>query len=313
MALEPVSADLVGTELPETTWTWGWRDAVLYGLGIGARPGDGALVPASEATGDAGGAGDAGNDAGNDEGDLDFLFERRGPKVYPTFSVIPGMTAFNQVSKVVELELSRLLHGEQAITMHRPFPATGELTVKGRITEVWDKGKAAVIGVESQLVDGEGLLATTHATLFARGYGGFGGERGPDTGDDNQPPDREPDHVISDVVRPEQAALYRLSGDRVPLHIDPEFARKAGYPGPFLHGLCTYGFVGRAALRALCGNEPERLISMTGRFADLVWMNDRITTKIWDLGSGQAVLVAETQDGAQVLTHGAVEYRPGAT
>ncbi len=295
MTLLPVSSDLVGTELPETTWSWGWRDAVLYSLGIGARPGDGALV-----------------DAEADEGDIDFLLERRGPKVYPTFSVIPGMTAFNQVSKVVELDLARMLHGEQSITLHRPFPATGELTVSGRITDVWDKGKAAVIGVESLLNDDDGLLATTNATLFARGYGGFGGERGPDTSDDNQPPDRAPDHVVHDDVRPEQAALYRLSGDRVPLHIDPDFARKAGYPGPFLHGLCTYGFVGRAALQVLCDNEPDRLVSMTGRFADLVWMNDTITTNIWDLGDGRAVLRAETQDGARVLTHGALEYRSQA-
>ncbi|MCP5028921.1 MAG: 3-alpha,7-alpha,12-alpha-trihydroxy-5-beta-cholest-24-enoyl-CoA hydratase [Actinomycetia bacterium] len=286
-----VSSDLVGTELPEGTWSWGWRDAVLYALGIGARPGDGALV-----------------DAGADEGDLDFLFERRGPKVYPTFAVIPGMTALGGVSAVADLNVARLLHGEQAITMHRPFPAQGELTVKGRIVDVWDKGKAAVIGVESELVDADGPLATTYASLFAKGYGDFGGERGPDTSDIHQPPDREPDHVIDDVVRQEQAALYRLSGDRVTLHIDPDFARQAGYPGPFLHGLCTYGFAGRAVLRALCANEPERLRSMTGRFADLVWMNDHIITKIWETGDGEAVFRAETQTGAVVLSHAHVSY-----
>ncbi|MGI9594921.1 MAG: MaoC/PaaZ C-terminal domain-containing protein, partial [Acidimicrobiales bacterium] len=289
----PLSSDLVGLALPEITWSWGWRDAVLYALGIGARPGDGALV-----------------DAEADEGDLDFLYERRGPSVYPTFAVIPGMRALGGVSAAVDLDVARLLHGEQAITLHRPFPATGELTIRGRIVDVWDKGTAAVIGVESELVDGDGPLATTYASLFAKGYGGFGGDRGPDTGDVHRPPDRDPDHVIDDVVRPEQAALYRLSGDRVLLHIDPEFARRAGYPGPFLHGLCTYGFAGRAVLRALCGNEPGRLLSMTGRFADLVWMNDRIITKIWVLDDGEAVFRAETEGGTEVLTHAHVRYQP---
>ena len=215
MSKQPVSTDLVGLDLPETSWSWGWRDAVLYALGIGARPGDGALV-----------------DADADEGDLDFLYERRGPKVYPTYTVIPAMSAMASVSSVVDLDIARMLHGEQAIELHRPLPATGELRVKGRIVDVWDKGKAAVIGVAADLVDDDGPLATTYASLFAKGYGGFGGERGPDTSDIHQPPDREPDHVIEDVVRPEQAALYRLSGDRVLLHIDPQFARKAGYPGP---------------------------------------------------------------------------------
>lgn len=286
-----LSADLVGTEFRTTTWSWGWRDAVLYALGIGARPGDGALT-----------------DADADEGDLDFLYERRGPKVFPTFAVIPAMNALGAVSKVIELDVARMLHGEQALTLHRPFPASGELTVAGRIRDIWDKGNAAVIGVESELADDDGPVATAYASLFAKGYGDFGGDRGPDTSGVHAPPDRDPDHVITDVVRQEQAATYRLSGDRVLLHIDPDFARKAGYPGPFLHGLCTYGFAGRAVLRALCDNEPERLRSITGRFADLVWMNDEIITKIWTVGDGEAVFQAETQTGAVVLSHAHVTY-----
>lgn len=293
MARRTVSADLAGTELPPRTWSWGWRDAVLYALGIGARPGDGALV-----------------DASGDEGDLDFLYERRGPKVYPTMAVIPGMTALAGVSEVVDLDVARLLHGEQAIRLHRELPATGSVEVRGRIAEVWDKEQAAVIVVEADLVDDDGPLATTRASLFAKGYGGFGGERGPDTGGVDRTPDRAPDHVVDDVVRLEQAALYRLSGDRVFLHIDPDFARRAGYPGPFLHGLCTYGFAGRAALRSLCGNEPSRLRSMSGRFADLVWMGDHIVTKIWQLGSGEAVLQSESQRGDVVLSHAHVSFDP---
>lgn len=280
-----LSGDLVGLELPDATWSWSWREAVLYALGIGARPGPGALAEPE-----------------GDEGDLDFLYEKRGPQVYPTFAVIPGMTALGGLREVVQLELSRMLHGEQGITLHRPLPGEGTVTVKGRVVEVWDKGTAAVIGVESELVDDDGPLATTYASLFAKGYGGFGGERGPDTSERHRPPDRPADHAVGDDVHAEQAALYRLSGDRVPLHVDPSFARKAGYPGPFLHGLCTYGFAGRAVLRALCGNDPARLISFRARFADLVWMGDRITTKIWIVGDGEATVQSETQDGKIVLS-----------
>ncbi len=288
-----LDASLVGRELPERTWSWTWRDAVLYGLGIGARPGPGALT-----------------EAGADEGDLDFLFERRGPKVFPTLAVIPGMKAIEGVREIIELDLARMLHGEQAITLHRPFPPEGTVRILGRIAEVWDKGGAAVVGVEADLVDDDGLLATTTASLFAKGYGGFGGERGPDTAGRNQPPHRAPDHVVEDTVNVEQAAIYRLSGDRVPLHIDPEFARRAGYPGPFLHGLCTYGFVGRAVLKTLCGNDPTRLRSFTGRFADLVWLGDTIVTKMWVEDDGSAIVSAETQRGNVVLAQSAAQVVP---
>jgi acyl dehydratase len=219
------------------------------------------------------------------------------------------MKALEGVRDVVDLHVARMLHGEQAITLHRPFPPEGTVRIRGRISEVWDKGSAGVIGVESDLVDDNGVLATTFASLFAKGYGGFGGERGPDTSGSNRPPEREPDHVLEDTVNAEQAALYRLSGDRVPLHIDPAFARKAGYPGPFLHGLCTYGFVGRAVLRALCDNDPGRLTAFRGRFADLVWMGDRIVTKIWVTGDGEAVVQAETQRGNVVLAQSGASFR----
>lgn len=286
----PVASDLVGLELPTTSWSWGWRDAILYALGIGGRPGPGALDDPDSA----------------DEGDIDFLLERRGPKVYPTLAVIPAMNALMQVSEVVDLDIARMLHGEQRITLHRPFPASGSVRVAGKIVECWDKGSAAVIGLETDLFDeaepDAGPIASTYASLFAKRYGGFGGERGPDTSGQHVPPDRAPDHVVTDVVRPEQAAIYRLSGDRVMLHIDPQFARKAGYPGPFLHGLCTYGFVGRAVLRTLCDNEPARLAGFGGRFADLVWMNDEIITSMWDEGDGNITVQASTSRGKVVLS-----------
>jgi acyl dehydratase len=209
----------------------------------------------------------------------------------------------------VEINLAMLLHGEQSITLHREIPAEAKVKITGRVAEVWDKGKAAVIGSEGIVEDEKGLLLTTKATLFIRGAGGFGGERGPSTQGVNVPPDRKPDHVVEDVTRPEQGAIYRLSGDRNPIHIDPDFAKMAGFEKPFLHGLCTYGFVGRAILKALCGGDPARFLHFEARFADQVYFGDTIVTKIWKTGAGEAIVQAETQKGNVVLSQARAKYR----
>ncbi|GBD26757.1 hypothetical protein HRbin30_02099 [bacterium HR30] len=177
------------------------------------------------------------------------------------------------------------------------------------MAEVWDKGKAAVIGCEGIVEDRQGLLCTAKATLFIRGAGGFGGERGPSTQDRNRPPDRQPDAVVELVTRPEQGAIYRLSGDRNPIHIDPEFARMAGFEKPFMHGLCTYGFAGRAILRALCGGDPARFLHFEARFADQVYFGDTIVTKMWRVAPGEAIVQCETQRGNVVLSQGLARFR----
>jgi len=202
-----------------------------------------------------------------------------------------------------------LLHGEQAITLHREIPPEGNVRVIGRISEVWDKGKAAVLGAEGTVEDDKGPICTTRATLFVRGAGGFGGERGPSTVGLNVAPDRKPDYVAEDVVRPEQGALYRLSGDRNPIHIDPDFAKMAGFEKPFLHGLCTYGFCGRAILSTVCGGDPARFKSLEGRFADLVQYGDTIVTKIWRSGAGEAIVQGETQKGNVVLSQAKATFK----
>lgn len=282
MEPQPLSANLVGTKFEPRQVSWNSKDTMLYALGVGARPSD----------------------------ELDFLYEGRGPKVLPTYAVIPGLYAMGNIARAVKLDIARTLHGEQGIELLRPLPAEAELNMESTLSEVWDKGKAGVIGVRAEFSDADGPVFRTHSTLFYIGGGGFGGEPGPSTRDKNRAPDREPDLVVEYETREDQGAIYRLSGDRVPLHIDPEFAKQAGYDKPFMHGLCSYGFVGRAVLHSLCDGDPERFVSLEGRFAERVEFGDHILTKIWRTGDGEALLRAETQDGKIALSQARATFRP---
>jgi len=268
-----LSTDLVGLKGDPSPYSWDSKDTMLYACGVGARPYD----------------------------DLEFLFEGKGPKVLPTFAVIGGMAGMGVLGKLEGINPMLILHGSEAITLHREIPATGKVTLEGELTELWDKGSAAVITIATTATDEQGPLFTASASIFARGSGGFGGERGPSTKGLNAPPERAPDHTISDETRIEQAAVYRLSGDRNPLHIDPEFAKVGGFETPILHGLCTYGFVGRAILKALCGNNPAAFKSFEARFTDVVYPGDTIITKLWVDGK-EAIVQAETQKGNVVLS-----------
>ncbi|HBC56066.1 MAG TPA: 3-alpha,7-alpha,12-alpha-trihydroxy-5-beta-cholest-24-enoyl-CoA hydratase [Gammaproteobacteria bacterium] len=281
---QKISPDLVGLEFDPIPASWSSKDVQLYACGVGCKP--------------------------DDEKELEFLYEGRGPKVVPTYGVIPGMMAMGGMMGKIEMNLATLLHGEQAITVHRPLPPNAKVEVKGRISEIWDKGKAAVVGCEGTVVDKDGPICTTNATIFLGGQGGFGGERGPSSAGINEPPNRDPDVVIEDETRPEQGAVYRLSGDPNPIHIDPNFAKMSGYDRPFLHGLCTYGFVGRAIIKGLCGGNHERFKSFEARFSDQVYPGDKIISKFWIVGEGEAILTAETQKGNVVLSKSKCTFAP---
>jgi len=280
MVADVLSPDLVGTRFEPVQISWSQKDTMLYALGVGAKPAD----------------------------ELGFVYEGAGPLVLPTFAVIPGMRALGNIRQAVKLKLQRLLHGEQGFELMRPLPANAEITLHSEISEVWDKGKAGVIAVTATGEDEDGPLFKSYSSLFYIGGGDFGGEPGPSSKEKNAPPDRAADIVIEYDTLPEQGAIYRLSGDLVPLHIDPVFAQAAGYDKPFMHGLCTYGFVGRAALHGLCEGDPSRFKSMTGRFAERVQFEDTIVTKIWNMGDGEAIVQAEDQHGAIVLSQAKVTY-----
>ena len=276
MARASLGPDAVGIELPATTYEYDDRDVMLYALGIGAT-------------------------------ELSFVYERN-LKVIPTFAVIPAFPALMGLASGVEVNPVMILHGEQAFTIHKQPATKGRLTTAGKISGVYDKGKGALAILVTETKDDAGeLVFTNKFGVFVRGAGGFGGDRGPEAG--NVPPDRAPDKTVSMQTQLNQAMIYRLSGDRNPLHVDPDFAKMAGYDRPILHGLCSFGHVGRAVLAEYCDNDPERFTGMSVRFSGVVFPGDTITTEMWDTGEGKIILQAKTQEGRVVISNGAVDVR----
>ena len=176
-----------------------------------------------------------------------------------------------------------------------------------QLTGMYDKGKAAVVETTTTAVMNGEPLYSLLSTAFIKGEGGWGGDRGP-SGPKNVAPESDPDHVVTYTTSRDQAFVYRLSGDRNPLHTDPAFAAMGGFDTPILHGLCTYGFTGRALLSALCDNDPARFSSMEGRFSSPVLPGEALTINIWKTGDGQAVFQTAGGDGRIVLNNGGVTH-----
>jgi len=273
----PVNPSAIGKKLDAVTHEYDERDVMLYALGVGC---------------------------GTDE--LQFTYER-DLKVLPTFAVIPSFPAMMALGGVMDVNPALVLHGEQRIELHGTIPTSGKLTTTPTVKAIYDKGKAALVIVETDTVDSKGkLLLRNTMGIFARGEGGFGGDRGP-SGPRNVPPDRKPDKSISYKTLPQQALIYRLSGDMNPLHADPDFAKLGGYDRPILHGLCTFGFAGRALLAAWCDNDPARFKSFEVRFSGVVYPGETITTDMWQVAPGKIVLTAKTERGEAVLSGAAAE------
>ena len=284
----PLNPEAVGETSEPTENSWSSKDCLLYAIGVGA----GQIDPVNE--------------------ELAFTTENsKGitQQVLPTFAVMAGMGGMGAMSKAGTFDFAMLVHGEQGIRLHRPLPVEGTVRVTGRITGIYDKGSGGVIAMAGDAVDaatGEAMFTTT-SSIFIRGEGGWGGDRGP-SGSANAAPDRTPDHEVTYETRRDQALVYRLSGDRNPLHSDPSFAALAGFDRPILHGLCTYGFTGRALLHTLCGSDPARFVSMDARFSKPVMPGDTLTVKMWVDGDA-AVFQTVHQDGDVVVDQGRFEFR----
>jgi acyl dehydratase len=226
--------------------------------------------------------------------------------VLPTFGNVAQSFHMTEAPTVkfpgIDIELSRVLHASEAITVPGPIPATGTGTAVTRFTEIWDKGKAAVIWSETTVTAPDGtLLWTQKRSIFARGEGGFGGERGPSS--TSSVPDRAPDLELDVPTLPQQALLYRLCGDRNPLHSDPQFASAAGFPKPILHGLCTYGMACKALVDAILGGDTTQLASYGARFAGVVFPGETLRVSAWKNDTGYTgTVTAPSRDGAVVLS-----------
>jgi acyl dehydratase len=267
----PIDLSVVGKQLEPITHTYTERDVMLYALGVGA---------------------------GTD--DLQFTYER-DLQVLPTFGVIAAFPAMFSLGQVMQVNPMMVLHGEQRIELYGPIPTRGTLTTTPTVRAIYDKTKGALIIVDAETVDEKGRLIfkNTFGT-FARGEGGFGGDRGP-SGTRNVPPDRQPDAVVEMTTLPQQALIYRLSGDMNPLHADPDFAKMGGFDRPILHGLCTFGHVGRAVLRSYCGNDPARLKALDVRFAGVVFPGETIVTEMWKGGGRDVIVQAKTKERAELV------------
>ncbi|MBO9356375.1 3-alpha,7-alpha,12-alpha-trihydroxy-5-beta-cholest-24-enoyl-CoA hydratase [Bordetella petrii] len=241
-----------------------------------------------------------------DAGQLRYVYEQ-DLRALPTLATVLGYPGFWMSDPRAGIDWVRLVHGEQRLTLHAPLPASGTVIGKSRITHVIDKGadKGALVISERELHDESGAcLATLQQTTFCRGDGGFG------RGDDGPPPlpaapARAPDRSCTLAVAPNAALLYRLSGDRNPLHADPEIARKAGYPQPILHGLCTYGMAAHAIIKTWCDYDAARLTSLNARFSSPVYPGEALQFDMWrgDDGTLQFIVRAAARD-VVVMSHG---------
>jgi acyl dehydratase len=287
-----LNLDAVGMTSEPSERSWDSRDALLYALGVGA----GALDPTGF--------------------ELEFTTENSAgltQKVLPTFATIVGQGG-RMMADLGDIDMTKLVHGEQAIILHGEIPVSGTTRITTTVAGMYDKGSGGLVVLESESVDAAtGVPAfTTRTGLFVREAGGFGGPRGPEGDEDSalagQPlPAREADEMVTYAVRTDQALLYRLSGDRNPLHSDPAFAKRAGFDRPILHGLCTYGFTGRGLLHLVCDSDPARFGSMRARFSRPTLPGDTLSISVWDMGQespGAYRFRTETQRGEVVIDGG---------
>jgi acyl dehydratase len=283
----------LGAELDPVEFSWTSSDIQLYHLALGA-----------------------GGDP-MDKRELRYLIDGT-PQVLPTFGNVAQSFHMIEPPAVqfpgIDIELSKVLHASEAVTVPGPIPASGAGTAVTRFTEIWDKGKAAVIWSETTVTDPDGrLLWTQKRSIFARGEGGFGGDRGPSGSAGSLAlADRTPDLELTVPTSPSQALLYRMCGDRNPLHSDPDFAAAAGFPRPILHGLCTYGMTCKALVDNLLDGDVSGLRSYGARMAGVVFPGETLRVSAWQSSDPQAgfsaVVTVPERGNSEALT--GIEFVP---
>ncbi len=274
MPIDPSVA--IGAELGSAEFSWTESDVLLYHLAIGAT-------------------------------DLSYTLEGPALQVLPSFGVVAPTFHMTGPPPLdlpgCDLNLAQVVHGSQSISVGGPVPTSGSATLTTRISDIWDKGKAAVIWQEGVAVSPGGEeLWTTRSSIFVRGEGGWGGDRGAAT--PVELPDRSPDADATYDVLPQQALLYRLCGDRNPLHADPDFAKAAGFPAPILHGLCSYGIVLRTLTEELLGGDATQVAGFGVKFAGVLFPGETIRVRGWredDRIVASATVAGGERDGAPVL------------
>ncbi|HNM84153.1 MAG TPA: MaoC/PaaZ C-terminal domain-containing protein [Mycobacterium sp.] len=279
----PIDPSIVGADLGSFTTSWDADDVVLYHLGLGAG------VPQT------------------DPGELEYCLEDR-LKVLPSFSVNGPIGMLPRVRQLegADFPLTALLHGEHEMIVHRPLPAAATVTQRGRVAELWDKGKAALVVMEVDSLAADGTkLVTNRYHAFIRGEGGFGGEKGY-----SAPvviPDREPDASVQRPTLVQQALLYRLCGDKNPMHADPAIAKLGGFDVPLLHGLCTYGIALKAAVDEILDGDVTAVAKYSTRFAQPVFPGDTLRVDMWREGSQVVLGVGVVGREGPVLTNTVLE------
>ena len=273
---------ILNWKFPEIEHAYTEKDTMLYALGLGCG---------SEA---------------DDHSDLKFTYEK-GLMALPTMAVVLAYPGNWLESKESTADYSQVLHGEQYLTLHRPLPPSGTVIGRGRVVDLLDKGKekGAVLYAERTILDkktGEPIATMTSAAML-RGDGGFGGKPGPQPAP-HKLPDGAPTKHVDIKTYPNSALIYRLSGDRNPLHADPAAAAKGGFKTPILHGLCTYGVAGRAIIKACCGGDPARLKSLQVRFSSPVLPGETIRTEMWPAGGEVGFRARVMERDVVVLNNG---------
>ena len=285
MPIDPEKA--TGGKLPANEASWDRDSVILYHLGVGA-----------------------GMEKPTDPKELEYTYEKN-LKVLPSFAVVPVFSSLMGMAAIpgIKINFAMVLHGEQAIEIHKPIPVASEVVSEGRVEGLYDKGKAAliVLAVDTKEKSTGDKLFTNYFSVFARGEGGFGGESGPKAG--NQPPERAPDVVTESRTLPQQALIYRLSGDKNPLHADPEFAKIGGFDTPILHGLCSYGVVCKSVVDELLDGAVEKVAGYAARFAGVVYPGETIITSMWNEGDKILVSAKTKERDTPVISNCAITIR----